>query len=139
MQISHDILLLAMKSHFLPRSLVILLSILVTVTFFIGMFQSYSLARAVSNPTVLPATDSPTATLTSTPQPTISETPTLGEPTAEPTHKRVWPPTPTPPPISLYADTIHVTSLAIVLVVVILVGVIIGERNLRRKKNEPKE
>jgi hypothetical protein len=127
-----------MKVSRLPRLLVFFLSIAITATFFWGIVHSFIPARAVSDPTLTAATslpaspEPPAASITpsrsTTPSPVarVTETP-------QPEPPEEFTPTPTATPVIQYADTESVTALAILLVMVVLVGVVVGERNLRKK------
>jgi len=125
-----------MTQPHLPRSLVILLFILVAVTFFVGTLRAFTPAHAVSN-----ATATPTSTLVlKTPSATLagseSETP-VSTPTVQVDNEESLTPTPAPDK-TVYADTTGIIALSILLVVVMLVGMIWGGRS-PRKKSEPKK
>jgi hypothetical protein len=127
--------------HF-PRSLVILMFILVTCTFFVGTLRTFAPAQAaIVFETPTQQVDLPTATSTAdfpTPGPTLTPPPAsqLPPPTDEEALIPTPPPTYTPTPISytVYADTTGVIALAILLVVVVLVGLVLGGRSLRMNK-----
>jgi hypothetical protein len=128
-----------MNNIHLPRSLVILLFILVIGTFIMGILRTFATARAA---TFLP-NSSPTSTSTadySPPGPTPTPPPVslLPPPTTEKTSEPTPAPTLTPtliPNNTVYADTTGIIALAILLVVVVLVGMAFGQRNRRRNKS----
>lgn len=138
-----------------PRALITLLFILIASTFLVGTLRFFASAQAapiledstqknsqdsrvalaptltvtVNFSTLEPTLAAPTASLQPSPTKAASSTPTLI-------------PTPTPtlipiPPRKYFTDMTGIISLAIMLVVVILVGIIWGARSSRRKK-EPK-
>ena len=142
----------------LPRSLYIPLFILVACPFIFGTLRSFTPAHAA--PVLEDLTnkaDQPSARINVTPTYTsIANTPNLGPtPTSTPLPPCILPPTddatsmptpaPTPSPTatpypileSAYADTVIITVMAILMVVVILVGMAWGIRS-QRKKKEPK-
>jgi hypothetical protein len=131
-----------MNQTHLPRSLIILLFILVAVTFFVGTLRTFASAQAA---TVLDdltqKADLPTSTSIAD-FPTPSPTPTDGGPfmpTPPPTYTPM--PTAIPTPISeqeYVADMTGIVGLAILMVVVMLVGVAWGGRSPWKKK-EPKK
>jgi hypothetical protein len=127
-----------MNHNHLPRLLVTLLLILVAGTFFVGTLRAFVPGRAgaVMDDLVLKA-DLPTATSVagfSTPGPT----PTLLSESLLPSPTEEEAPLPTPVATSapvdhtVYADTTGIIALAILLVVVVLVGTILGERKPKK-------
>jgi hypothetical protein len=149
-----------MNHSHLPRSLIILLFILVAVTFFAGTLRTFAPAQAapvleeLTQKTGLLSADgalAPTPTSTGNfplPGPTLTPLPpSLLPPLTDggpfmPTPPPTYTPMPTaiPTPISktVYADTTGIIALAILMVVVVLVGVFLGGRN-PREKEEPKK
>ena len=141
-----------MNHTHLPHSLVILLFILVAGTFFVGTLLTFASAHAaivLEDPA--PKADLPTSTSVAvfpTPGPTLTPLPAslLPPPTGEaifmPTPPPTYTPVPTaiPTPIShtVYADTTGIIALAILLVVVVLIGTVLGERKPRQKKEPQK-
>lgn len=133
-----------MNHTHLPRSLIILLFILVGVTFFVGTLHTFAPARAATvladlAPTSTSMADFPPPGPTPTPPPASL----LPPPTEDATLLQTPPPTYTPNPTALpdytiYADTTGVIALAILLVVVVLVGMAFGQHNRSRKKT-PKQ
>ena len=127
-----------------PRSLVILLFILVAGTFIVGTLRTFAPARAATvlsdlAPTSTSMADFPPPGPTSTPPPASLLPPPTGEATSEPTPPPTYTLNPTAlPDYTVYADTTGVIALAILLVVVVLVGMAFGQRNLRRKKETKK-
>jgi hypothetical protein len=138
-----------MNQPHLPRSLIILLFILVAVTFFVGTLRTFAPALAapgledMSQKADLPSTNE--IMLTSTlianfppPGPTWTPPPAslLPPPTVEETFMPT--PAPTPTPILIlekgYADTTGIIAMGILLVVAILIGMAWGGRGLRVKK-----
>jgi len=140
----------------LPRSFIILLSILIAVTFFVGSLRTFASAQAA---TVLDNLTYKTDRLSSVrgliPTSVSSDFPSLG-PTPTPPSASLLPPaatdaplmqtpaptlTPTVSPIpkTEYADTTGVIALGILMVVVVLIGIIWGERNLLQKKEPTKK
>ena len=138
------------------RIFIILLSILIAVTFFVGSLHTFTSAQAA---TVLDDL-APKTGLSSTNRELIptstsaADLPPLG-PTPTPPSASLLPPpatdaplmptlaptlTPTASPISkkLYADTTGVIALGILMVVVVLIGIILGERSLLKKKEPTK-
>gem|GEM_PF-1780144 len=141
----------------LPRSLIILLFILVAGTTLAGSLRSFASTQAaddiegssqngqsaaavlaptltpttrstLGSPTLAPTITAPTATLP--PSPTGSATPT-------PTTAATLAPTSTPMPEPVYiTDMSGIITLGILVVVVILVGVTWGGRRVPRKKGQ---
>jgi len=125
-----------------PRSLIVLLFILVAVTFFVGTLRAFTPAHAVSNATVTPTTPLVLKTPSTTPAESESETPVF-TPTVTNTGQadsdENFTPTRTPIPEQEYvADMTGIVGLAILMVVVMLVGVAWGGRSPWKKK-EPKK
>ncbi len=140
----------------LPRALIILLFILVALTTLAGSLRSFASAQAADDieggnqngqisgaalaptpttpPTAKATINSPTLALTLTmPTATLLPSPT-GTATLVPTPTPTLIPTTTPVPEPVYTtDMSGIITLAIVLVVVILVGVTLGGRSVRRK------
>ncbi|MCX6034480.1 MAG: hypothetical protein NTV38_05830, partial [Chloroflexi bacterium] len=149
---SSDILGVAMNHTHLPRSLVILLFILVASTFFMGTLRAFvpvraaivldDLAQKADLPTSTSIADFPTPGPTPTPPPpSLLPPPTDGGPfmpTPPPTYTPMPTAIPTPLSKKVYADTTGIIALAIFMVVVILVGVAWGGRSSWKKK-EPKK
>lgn len=120
-----------MNQTHLPRSLIILLFILVVATFFVGTLLAFAPAQAA---TVL-EDRSHRADLSSTDKDLPQNSTSIAD----------FPPpglTPTPPPVSLlpdpidntiYADTTGIIALAILLVFVVLFGLVLGGRTPRKK------
>lgn len=140
----------------LPRTLIVLLFILVAITFLVGTLRSFASAQAAviledASQTGPRSGDAPAPTLTPTlniltPPPTFTPLPAsllppatpveTSMPTPEPTVTLTPTATPSPPPKLYITDMTGIVSLGILLVVVILVGVTWGERNLRRNKGQ---
>ena len=99
-----------MKPVHIPRSLIILILVLVTVTFLAGTLHAFGSARAATSAT-------PTATLS---EPTVSET-DLTE-------------TPVPTPVLASADTTGIIALASIIVIVVVAGTVLGQIRPRKKK-----
>jgi hypothetical protein len=141
-----------MNHSHLPRSLVILLFILVAGTFFVGTLRAFIPAQAgiVMDDLALKADLSTSTSTTGFPPPGPTPTPLpaslLPPPTDAATLMPTPPPTdipeptalPTPVPYTHYADTTGIIALAILLVVVVLVGTLLGERRPRQKKEPQK-
>jgi hypothetical protein len=114
----------------LPRSFIILLSILIAATFLVGTLLTYASAQAADFP-LLGST--PTLPSISLLPPPANDAPSMQTPS--PTL------TPTASPISttVYADTTGIIALGILMVVVVLIGIIWGERSLLKKKEPIKK
>jgi hypothetical protein len=140
-----------MNQTHLPRSLIILLFILVTATFIVGTLRTFTSAHAATVLNVLAQkTNLPSAggnmasnsTLTAdfpSPGPTLTPPPTflLPPPTPAETLMPTPPPTLTPTPIpepEYIADTTGIIALVILLVFVMLVGMAWGLRGHRNEK-----
>jgi hypothetical protein len=138
-----------MNQPHLPRWLVILLFVVVTVTFFIGTSRTFIRAHAAfvldemaqkANPPsengftlISTATvDLPSLLPTPTPPPTSLLPPPTDAATLMPTPAPT--PTPTPIPNSGYADTTGIIALAFLMVVVMLVGMVLGGRGPGKEK-----
>ena len=137
----------------LPRTLIVLLFILVAITFLVGTLRSFASAQAA---VIFENADqtgprsgyalAPTLTLTFnilTPTPTFTALPASLLPLATPVETSMPTPTPTltpvptnapPAPLVSSTDMTGIVSLGILLVVVILVGITWGESRTRRKK-----
>jgi len=103
-----------MKPAQLPRFLIIFIIALLVVTFLTGNVRAFTLTQV-----------SPSAAATIIAN---SQTETVSDLT----------PTSTPAPILASADTAGIIALAIVIVIVVLVGAIWGERSVLQKKTTPK-
>lgn len=101
-----------MRSTHLPRKLVILVAFLLGLTFLVGNILAFSSVRAAASAT-------PTVTSTRLATGTGTITPDLS-------------PTPEPTPILQSADTTGILIMGILVVSVILIGLIWGNR-IRRK------
>jgi len=121
-----------MNQTHLPRSLIILLFILVAATFFVGTLLTFAPAQAA----IVLEDRSHRADLSSIDKDLSPNSTSIAD----------FPPpglTPTPPPVTLlptpidntiYADTTGIIALVILMVVVVLVGLVFGGRNPRKKK-----
>ncbi|HEX7540522.1 MAG TPA: hypothetical protein VF352_00205 [Anaerolineales bacterium] len=129
-----------MNHTHLPRSLIILLFILVAVTFFVGTLRTFTPAHAVSNATGTPTVTLVLKTPSTTPPESESETP-VSTPTAtnlsQADSDENFTLTPIPEP-EYVADMTGIIGLAILMVVVMLVGVAWGGRSPWKNK-EPKK
>jgi hypothetical protein len=130
-----------MNQTHLPRSLIILLFILVAVTFFVGTLRTFTPARAVSNATLTPvvtlALKTPSTMLAEPENETMGSTPTVTN-TGQADGDESFAPTPTLISGTVYADTTGIIALAILMVVVMLVGVALGARSHWGKKEQNK-
>jgi hypothetical protein len=104
----------SMKPVSSPRSLTMTVLILVAVTFLAGTLRTFDSARAV-------ALNTPTA-------PTLNQTGSDATltPTAEPTQVQK--------PVLVSADTTGIIALAIVIVMVVVVGALLGSSRPRKKQ-----
>jgi hypothetical protein len=140
-----------MNHTHLPRFFVTLLFILVAGTFFVGTQRAFVPASAAFDADGLPQqADLPTTTST-TDFPALGPTPTPlpASLLPSPTDEAIFMPTPAPTATStdqtggdegnIYVtDTTGIISLAILMVVVVLVGTLLGERKPRQKKESRK-
>ena len=125
----------------LPRSIIILLVILVAVSFFIGTLRAFTPARAVAiasaTPTSTLVLTKPSSTAAEPENESLGSTPSVANTTQAASSENITPiPSPTPEP-EYIADMTGIIALGILMVFVILVGMIWGEFSLRKKK-EPK-
>jgi hypothetical protein len=125
------------QSHF-PRSLIILLFILVSLSFIVGTLRAFTNVHAISTPMVTPAVTLGLNTPSTTPPESENETP-VPSPTAimssQATSMSSSPSTPVP--VQDYStDMTGIISLGILMVVVVLVGVTWGGRDPRKKKDQ---
>jgi hypothetical protein len=125
-----------MNHTHLPRSLVILIFILVVGTFVAGTLRAFVTARAaIEMDDLAQRVDLPTSTLiVEFPTPGLTPTPLPASLLPPPTDSLIPTEIPTPVDHTVYADTIGIIALAILLVVVVLIGTVLGERKPRRKK-----
>jgi hypothetical protein len=127
-----------MNHNHLPRLLVTLLLILVAGTFFVGTLRAFvpGHAGAEMDDLVLKA-DLPTMSsvagfLAPGPTPTLLPESFLPSPTVEGTPLPAPAATSTLVDHTVYADTTGIIALAILLVVVVLIGTILGERKPKK-------
>ena len=105
-----------MKPVSIPRSLIIFIFILVAVTLLAGTLHAFASARAVT-------LDTPTAAA-------IIQIGSDVTPAATPTPE----PTPVKKPLLVSADTTGIIALAIVIVMIVVVGALLGSSRPGKKK-----
>jgi hypothetical protein len=113
-----------MNNHHLPRALVVLLFILLILTFLAGTLQAFVPVNAALQAN----TAAQVATLYLLPATSELSTSSPAEESTQPAEEEEEIPSPTPDVAALTADTTGVIALAILLVVIVLVGTILGER-----------
>ena len=104
-----------MKPVHIPRSIVIVIFILVAVTFLAGTMHTFDSAHAAS-------AIMPTATVRSRTNKGTSLTPTAI-------------PTPVPTPVPVSADTTGIIAIAILIVIIVLVGTTLGGSRPQKNKS----
>ncbi|MGD0752873.1 MAG: hypothetical protein ABSA23_15875 [Anaerolineales bacterium] len=98
-----------MKPAHIPRTLIILSIVLVSVTFLAGVLHAFNTAWAAS----------------ASPAAIVSH---------QAGNETEFTPTPGPTPVSVSGDTTGIITLAIVIVIIVLVGAIMGTNRPYRKK-----